>query len=470
MDLFDQKDTDIDLSPLADKMRPRALNEFVGQSHLLGPGSLLRRAIEEDRLFSMIFWGPPGSGKTTLARVIAHETKSHFVSFSAVLSGVKEIRAVVDEAQSQWRYHRKKTILFVDEIHRFNKAQQDAFLPHVEKGLITLIGATTENPSFEVISPLLSRTRVMLLKPYSDSELAVIINRAVHNKEKGLGDLAFETEPDAVEHIIWSADGDARMALNSLEAAASLLRKEETGARKITRAVVEEALQKKALQYDKGGEEHYNLISAFHKSLRGSDPDAALYWLGRMLAAGEDPLYIARRMVRFASEDVGNAEPAALGISVSAMQAFHFIGLPEGELALAQAAVYLATAPKSNSLYIAYGKVKERISETGTLAVPLHITARAISTPMNLRMPMSPRTICRTNSWERFITGPQRGDMRRSSKIESRNGGSCESQRMNKAKKKGRLEVSPRSGGVKVFTFLVLEFTTGQSCPLLTDN
>jgi len=373
MDLFDQKDTDIDLSPLADKMRPLALDEFVGQSHLLGSGSLLRRAIEEDRLFSMIFWGPPGSGKTTLASVIAHETKCHFVSFSAVLSGVKEIRAVVDEAQSQWRYHRKKTILFVDEIHRFNKAQQDAFLPHVEKGLITLIGATTENPSFEVISPLLSRTRVMLLKPYSKEELAVIINRAMHDKEKGLGNLTLEIEPDAIEHIIWSADGDARMALNSLEAAASLLRNEEIGARKITRSVVEEALQKKALQYDKGGEEHYNLISAFHKSLRGSDPDAALYWLGRMLAAGEDPLYIARRMVRFASEDVGNADPAALGITVSAMQAFHFIGLPEGELALAQAAVYLATAPKSNSLYVAYGMVKERISETGTLAVPLHI-------------------------------------------------------------------------------------------------
>jgi putative ATPase len=373
MDLFDQKDTDIDLSPLADKMRPRALDEFVGQSHLLGSGSLLRRAIEEDRLFSMIFWGPPGSGKTTLARVIAHETKCHFVSFSAVLSGVKEIRAVVDEAQSQWRYHRKKTILFVDEIHRFNKAQQDAFLPHVEKGLITLIGATTENPSFEVISPLLSRTRVMLLKPYSKEELAVIINRAMHDKEKGLGGLSLEIEPDAIDHIIWSADGDARMALNSLEATASLLRNEEIGARKITRSVVEEALQKKALQYDKGGEEHYNLISAFHKSLRGSDPDAALYWLGRMLAAGEDPLYIARRMVRFASEDVGNADPAALGITVSAMQAFHFIGLPEGELALAQAAVYLATASKSNSLYVAYGMVKERISETGTLAVPLHI-------------------------------------------------------------------------------------------------
>ncbi|HUH66815.1 MAG TPA: replication-associated recombination protein A [Syntrophales bacterium] len=373
MDLFDEKTADMGMSPLADRMRPRNLSEFVGQSHLLGEGSLLRRAIEEDRLFSMIFWGPPGSGKTTLARVIASETKSHFVSFSAVLSGVKEIRAVVDEAKSLWRYHRKKTILFVDEIHRFNKAQQDAFLPHVEKGLITLIGATTENPSFEVISPLLSRSRVMLLKPYTNDELELIIDGAINDRERGLGGLGLHTEHDAIEHIIWSADGDARMALNSLEAAASLMRKEATGSRRITRSVVEEVLQKKALQYDKGGEEHYNLISALHKSLRGSDPDAALYWLGRMLAAGEDPLYIARRMVRFASEDVGNADPMALEIAVSAMQAFHFIGLPEGELALAQAAVYLATAPKSNSLYIAYGKVKQTISETGTLAVPLHI-------------------------------------------------------------------------------------------------
>jgi len=373
MDLFDQKDNTTDLSPLADRMRPQTLAEFVGQSHLLGEGSLLRRAIEEDRLFSMIFWGPPGSGKTTLARVIARETKSHFVSFSAVLAGVKEIRAVVDEASSQWRYHRKKTILFVDEIHRFNKAQQDAFLPHVEKGLITLIGATTENPSFEVISPLLSRSRVMLLKPYSEEELSTIINRAIHDNERGLGELSLEIDSEACDHIIWSADGDARMALNSLEAAASLLRTGDRKERTITRAVVEEALQKKALQYDKGGEEHYNLISALHKSLRGSDPDAALYWLGRMLAAGEDALYIARRMVRFASEDIGNADPRALTIAVSTMQAFQFIGLPEGELALAQAAVYLATAPKSNSLYVAYGKVKGVISQTGTLPVPLPI-------------------------------------------------------------------------------------------------
>ena len=373
MDLFDQKDSAHDLSPLADRMRPQTLAEFVGQSHILGEGSLLRRAVEEDRLFSMILWGPPGSGKTTLARIIANETKSHFVSFSAVLSGVKEIRAVVDEATSMWRYHRKKTILFVDEIHRFNKAQQDAFLPHVEKGLITLIGATTENPSFEVISPLLSRSRVMVLKPYTDEELVAIINRAIHDREKGLGNLSLEIDSDARDHIVWSADGDARMALNSLEAAASLLGTPDSRGKRITRAVVEQALQKKALQYDKGGEEHYNLISALHKSLRGSDPDAALYWLGRMLVAGEDPLYIVRRMIRFASEDIGNADPRALTIAVSAMEAFQCIGLPEGELALAQAAVYLATAPKSNSLYIAYGKVKGVIGETGTLAVPLHI-------------------------------------------------------------------------------------------------
>ncbi len=373
MDLFDQKNHEVDPRPLADRMRPRSLSEYIGQPHLLGEGSLLRRAIEEDELFSMIFWGPPGSGKTTLARMIAHVTKSTFVSFSAVLSGVKEIRAVVDEANVQWRYHQKKTILFVDEIHRFNKAQQDAFLPHVETGLITLIGATTENPSFEVIAPLLSRTRVMLLKPFSEEELSVIIDRAVHDLEKGLGKLSLELDLEALDHIIWSADGDARMALNSLEAAASLLRTKDESEKRITRAIVETALQKKALQYDKRGEEHYNLISALHKSLRGSDPDAALYWMGRMLEAGEDPLYIARRMVRFASEDVGNADPHALTVTISAMQAFQFIGLPEGELALAQAAVYLATAPKSNALYTGYGRVRDAIKLTGTLETPLHI-------------------------------------------------------------------------------------------------
>jgi putative ATPase len=373
MDLFNQKENDSGHRPLADRMRPRTLHEYVGQPHLLGEGSLLRRAIEEDQLFSMICWGPPGSGKTTLASVIAHETKSNFVSFSAVLSGVKEIRAVVDEAEVQWRYHRRKTVLFVDEIHRFNKAQQDAFLPHVEKGLITLIGATTENPSFEVIAPLLSRSRVVLLKPFSDEELSVIVNQATRDRERGLGKLSLTVDAEALAHIVWSADGDARMALNNLEAAVTLLETKDGGEKRITRAIVELALQKKALQYDKGGEEHYNLISAFHKSLRGSDPDATLYWMSRMLAAGEEPLYIARRMVRFASEDIGNADPRALTIAVSAMQAFQFIGLPEGELSLAQAAVYLATAPKSNALYAGYGRVKDVIGRTGTMAVPLHI-------------------------------------------------------------------------------------------------
>ncbi|MDD5232036.1 MAG: replication-associated recombination protein A [Syntrophales bacterium] len=357
--------------PLADRMRPETLDDYVGQSDILAPEGLLRKAVRENRLFSMILWGPPGSGKTTLARIIASEADACFETFSAVLSGVKEIRTVIEEARGNLRRENKKTILFVDEIHRFNKAQQDAFLPHVESGLITLIGATTENPSFEVISPLLSRARVIVLKPFSDDELILILKRALADQERGLGRLGLTAAPEALEFMAWAADGDARTALNNLEASSILVMKEQE--KIVTREIVEKAIQRKPLQYDKTGEEHYNLISAFHKSLRGSDPDAALYWLARMLEAGEDPLYIARRMIRFASEDSGIADPNALLIAVSAMQAFHFVGSPEGELALAEAAVYLAVAPKSNSLYAGFGKVRREISDTGTLPVPLHI-------------------------------------------------------------------------------------------------
>lgn len=375
LDLFsDGKTGDVkDLAPLAERMRPQNISEYIGQRHLLAEGCLLKRAIEEDKLFSMIFWGPPGSGKTTLARILANETKSKFVSFSAVLSGVKEIRAVIDEARELLERKKIKMILFVDEIHRFNKAQQDAFLPHVESGLITLIGATTENPSFEVIAPLLSRTRVLVLKPFSEEDLLAILESALNNKPKGFGLLSIKIAPDVLRYIVSLADGDARSALNNLEAVISMVQNLSEDKRVISLKFAQEALLKKSLLYDKDGEEHYNLISALHKSLRGSDPDAALYWLGRMIAAGEDPLYIARRMVRFASEDIGNADPQALVIAMAAQQAFHFIGLPEGELALAQAAVYLATAPKSNSLYVGYGKVKEVIHTKGYLPVPLHI-------------------------------------------------------------------------------------------------
>jgi len=364
--------------PLAEIMRPKSLEEFAGQKHVVGKGSLIRNAIEKDRIFSMILWGPPGCGKTTLARIIAGETKSYFVHFSAVLSGIKEIRSVIEEAKNQQKLYRKKTILFVDEIHRFNKAQQDAFLHHVESGLITLIGATTENPSFEVIAPLLSRCRVIVLKTFSQDDIHAIINRALKDKERGLGNLNLVLSKDALAYLIQIADGDARTALNNLEITASLLSSErnipdEEKKRHITIKDLESALQKKSLVYDKSGEEHYNIISAFHKSLRGSDPDAALYWLERMLSAGEDPLYLARRMVRFASEDVGNADSNALEVALNAMEAFRFLGYPEGELALAQAAVYLATAPKSNSIYSAFGKIKDVVKRTGTLPVPLHI-------------------------------------------------------------------------------------------------
>jgi putative ATPase len=354
--------------PLAERMRPRRLSEFVGQPHLVGEGSIVRMAAEQDRIFSMILWGPPGCGKTTLARIIAGETRSHYLQFSAVLSGVKEIRAVIDEARRQQQLQRRRTVLFVDEIHRFNKAQQDAFLHHVESGLITLIGATTENPSFEVIAPLLSRCRVVTLNRLTEEDLATIVRQALDDAERGLGSQRLTLAPDALELLVRVSDGDGRSALNSLEVAASL-----TGGGCITRTLMEQALQKKALVYDKSGDEHYNLISALHKSLRGSDPDAALYWMARMLAAGEDPFFIARRMVRFASEDIGNADPQALAVTLAAMEAFRFLGHPEGELALAQAAVYLATAPKSNSIYAAYGSAQDAVTRGGSLPVPLHI-------------------------------------------------------------------------------------------------
>jgi putative ATPase len=359
--------------PLAERMRPRSLEEFVGQEHLLGPGRYLRRLLESGQIFSLILWGPPGSGKTTLARMIARYARSHFVQFSAVLSGVKEIREVVREAEESLKAGNRKTILFVDEIHRFNKAQQDAFLPHLERGIITLIGATTENPSFEVIAPLLSRSKVLVLKRLTEPELERIIRQTLEDPDRGLGREAVRLSDEARELLKAQADGDARVALNALEQARALAFRDDGGTFQITLEVMEEAIQKKALQYDKAGEEHYNLISALHKSLRGSDPDAALYWLARMLAAGEEPLYIARRLVRFASEDIGLADPRALDQTLAAKEAYHFLGSPEGELALAQAVVYLAVAPKSNALYRAQGAVKEDLARFQSLPVPLHI-------------------------------------------------------------------------------------------------
>jgi putative ATPase len=359
--------------PLAERMRPRRLEEFIGQNHLLGPGKFLRSMLESGRIFSVLLWGPPGSGKTTLARMVALYSQAHFVQFSAVLSGVKELREVVKEAEERLRAENRKTILFVDEIHRFNKAQQDAFLPHVERGLITLVGATTENPSFEVIAPLLSRTKVLVLKRLAAEDLGKIIDQALVDPERGLGHSPLAIDPEALELLKWKADGDARIALNTLEQAQALTNPEAPEGPRITLAVMEEAIQKKALPYDKAGEEHYNLISALHKSLRGSDPDAALYWLARMLTAGEDPLFLARRLIRFATEDVGLADPQALSQALAAKEAYHFLGSPEGELALVQAAVYLATAPKSNALYRGYGAVQEDIAKTQSLPVPLHI-------------------------------------------------------------------------------------------------
>ena len=358
--------------PLADRMRPESLDEFVGQDDLLGPGKPLRVQIERDDLTSMLLWGPPGCGKTTLARIIARMTRSDFIPFSAVLSGIKEIKQVMAAAEAARRLGRR-TIVFIDEVHRFNKAQQDTFLPHVEAGNIILIGATTENPSFEVIAPLLSRMKVYLLRALATAEVKSLLQRALVDQRRGLGAEQFEISDELLDRIALFANGDARAAYNTLEALALGVTSDVAGRKIASPALLEDVLQRKLLPYDKAGEEHFNLISALHKSVRNSDPDATLYWLARMLESGEDPVYVARRLVRMASEDVGLADPNALRIAIAGMQAFDFIGVPEGNLALAEAAVYLALAPKSNALYIAYGAARDDLQNTIAEPVPLHL-------------------------------------------------------------------------------------------------
>lgn len=371
MDLFEshQPQENDQTRPLADRMRPETLDAFMGQEHLASRGSLLQKAIEDDRVFSILLWGPPGCGKTTLAGIIAKETKSEFVKISAVLSGVKDIREIIEQAKKRRALYKKRTILFVDEIHRFNKAQQDAFLHHVENGLITLVGATTENPSFEVIPALVSRCRVFTLKSLEKKSIVTILKRALTDQKNGLGLVETKLSEEALDHIARVSDGDARIALTNLETAVLHFEQKE----QITVQDVETAIEKKSLLYDKAGEEHYNLISAFIKSMRGSDPDAAVYWLERMLMAGDDPYFMLRRMIRFATEDIGMADPGALTMALNASESFRMLGHPEGEDALFQAAVYLATAPKSNAVYAARKQVKKLIQETGYKPVPLHI-------------------------------------------------------------------------------------------------
>jgi putative ATPase len=357
--------------PLADRMRPRTLDEYAGQEHLVGPGKPLRTQIERDDTGSLIFWGPPGTGKTTLAKIIARMTKAEFIEFSAVLAGIKEIKQVMADAERARQYG-TRTLVFIDEIHRFNKAQQDAFLPHVEKGNIRLIGATTENPSFEINGALLSRCRVYVLQPLTEGQIVQLLRRALTDEERGLGGLKLNASDEVLKKLASYTSGDARSAYNVLEVAAGLAQSAE-GTSEISDDIIRDALQKRTLLYDKAGEEHYNLISALHKSVRNSDPDAALYWLGRMIEAGEDPLYIARRVVRMAVEDVGLADPNALSLCMAARDAVDFIGMPEGNLALAQAVVYLSVAPKSNALYSAYGDVQRDIEQTAAESVPLHL-------------------------------------------------------------------------------------------------
>ncbi len=350
-------------------MRPTSLDRFVGQEHLTGPGRILDGLIRKGRIPSLLLWGPPGCGKTTLATILAHTIEAEFIFFSAVLSGIKDVRRIVAETEA--RQDRRQTILFVDEIHRFNKGQQDGFLPHVESGLLTLVGATTENPSFHVIAPLLSRCQLLVLKPLGPDHLKAIVNQALEDRDRGLGRLGLTIEPAALDFLAAHGDGDGRRVLNSLETAVSLL--EEGAPPVLTRELVREAAQQRGLRHDRAGEEHYNLISALHKSLRDSDPDGAAYWLRRMLQGGDDPLYIARRLIRFASEDIGMADPRALQVALAGRDAFQMLGSPEGELALLQSVVYLATAPKSNALYRTEHAVDRAIRKTGSLPVPLHL-------------------------------------------------------------------------------------------------